>query len=333
VTEQEWLTSDDPVAMLAEVVGREVGGFYDPSTSKAGDRKLRLFACACWRGRVMRFSGSRPPLLVAEFGEGLADGVPLPGDRPRPTLDAAAEFFPLLPSASEAAAGMAVPSNGREAAGQAALLRDIVGNPFRPAYVVHNTGGESSFDVQTARRLGKRCVSIGMIGRCVLIDRDWLTPAALALAQAAYDERDGECLVCTTTCKPGRLWADSFGGIKDCHHCHGTGRLDDGTLDPHRLAVLADALEEAGCPPKINVSRKVVVGYTCPLCGDAGFWRSGQEFDHMKKCRKRGCGTVWIPEDEHVIDVPEPHPLLAHLRSGGPHVRGCWAVDLVLGKE
>ena len=25
--------------------------------------------------------------------------------------------------------------------------------------------------------------------------------------------------------------------------------------------------------------------------------------------------------------------LLSHLRSPGPHVRGCWALDLVLGKE
>ncbi|HEX5269104.1 MAG TPA: hypothetical protein VFW33_01390 [Gemmataceae bacterium] len=25
--------------------------------------------------------------------------------------------------------------------------------------------------------------------------------------------------------------------------------------------------------------------------------------------------------------------LLAHLRGGGPHVRGCWAVDLILGKS
>jgi hypothetical protein len=25
--------------------------------------------------------------------------------------------------------------------------------------------------------------------------------------------------------------------------------------------------------------------------------------------------------------------LLGHLRSTGPHVRGCWAVDLVLGKQ
>jgi hypothetical protein len=49
-----------------------------------------------------------------------------------------------------------------------------------------------------------------------------------------------------------------------------------GTLDVARLAVLADALEEAGCD-------------------DAG--------------------------------------LVGHLRSEGPHVRGCWAIDLVLAKE
>ena len=51
--------------------------------------------------------------------------------------------------------------------------------------------------------------------------------------------------------------------------------LPAGTLDPARLAVLADALEDAGCT-------------------DAG--------------------------------------LLGHLRGPGPHVRGCWAVDLLIGK-
>jgi hypothetical protein len=50
-------------------------------------------------------------------------------------------------------------------------------------------------------------------------------------------------------------------------------QLPSGDLEPHRLAVLADALEDAGAP------------------GD----------------------------------------LLAHLRSPGSHVRGCWAVDLCLG--
>jgi hypothetical protein len=53
-------------------------------------------------------------------------------------------------------------------------------------------------------------------------------------------------------------------------------QLPAGTLDAARLAVLADALLDAGC------------------------------------------------EDE---------ALLAHCRSEGPHERGCWAVDLVLGKS
>ena len=69
----------------------------------------------------------------------------------------------------------------------------------------------------------------------------WQTPTILSLAQAAYDQR----------------------------------RLPSGELDPARLAILSDALEEAGC-------------------ADAN--------------------------------------LLSHLRSPGPHVRGCWALDLLLGR-
>ncbi|HEV3255896.1 MAG TPA: hypothetical protein VG013_03370 [Gemmataceae bacterium] len=91
---------------------------------------------------------------------------------------------------------------------QAKLIQDIYGNPFRP----------------------------------VAIDRTWLTPVLLALAQAAYDAPD----------------------------------LPSGHLDATRLAVLADALEEAGCT------------------------------------------------DSNIHD---------HLRGPGPHVRGCWVLDLLLGKE
>jgi hypothetical protein len=53
-------------------------------------------------------------------------------------------------------------------------------------------------------------------------------------------------------------------------------RLPSFDLDPLRLSVLADAVEEAGCT------------------------------------------------DEAI---------LSHLRSPGPHVRGCWALDLILGKQ
>jgi hypothetical protein len=49
-----------------------------------------------------------------------------------------------------------------------------------------------------------------------------------------------------------------------------------GTLDTARLAILADALLDAGC---------------------------------------------------------EDDALIQHCRSAGPHVRGCWAVDLILGKQ
>ena len=91
---------------------------------------------------------------------------------------------------------------------RAALLRDILGNPWRP----------------------------------VTVDRCWLTPTVLSLAQDAYDQRD-----------------------EASDH-----------LDPVRLAILADALEEVGCT----------------------------ETD-----------------------------ILAHLRSPGPHVRGCWVIDLILCRQ
>jgi hypothetical protein len=71
---------------------------------------------------------------------------------------------------------------------------------------------------------------------------DQRTPDIVNLAQSAYDERI----------------------------------MPSGQLHPARIAVLSDALEEAGC---------------------------------------------------------DNEDILAHLRSPGPHVRGCWAVDLVLGKE
>jgi hypothetical protein len=83
---------------------------------------------------------------------------------------------------------------------------------------------------------------IGNPYRRAAFDPAWRAPAVVALPEAAYQDR----------------------------------RLSGGPLDPVRLAVLADALEEAGC------------------------------------------------------DSPE---LPGHLRGPGPHVRGCWVLDLLLVKE
>ncbi|MBI1913499.1 MAG: hypothetical protein HYS12_01905 [Planctomycetes bacterium] len=78
--------------------------------------------------------------------------------------------------------------------------------------------------------------------RPVALDLTWQTSTVVSLAQAAYEE----CI------------------------------LPAGTLDPDRLAVLADALEDAGC------------------------------------------------DNAEILD---------HLRGPGPHVRGCWPLDLLPGKQ
>ena len=78
--------------------------------------------------------------------------------------------------------------------------------------------------------------------RPISFNTDWLNPTVSSLATAAYEERS----------------------------------LPSGELDTARLAILADALEEAGC---------------------------------------------------------DNQDILTHLRSTGPHVRGCWVVDLLLGKD
>lgn len=99
-------------------------------------------------------------------------------------------------------------------------------------------------EAERARQLvAVRCV-FGNPFRSVAVDPSWLRwndGTVVRLAQAAYQEQ----------------------------------QLPSGHLDRARLGVLADALEEAGCP----------------------------EAD-----------------------------LLDHLRGPGPHVRGCWALDAILGK-
>jgi hypothetical protein len=77
------------------------------------------------------------------------------------------------------------------------------------------------------------------------------------------------------------------------------------------LPVLADALEEAGCP----------ADGPCPRCGGGrpGYWVY-EVADEGGRCLACG-GTGRVPD-----------PLLQHLRGPGPHARGCWVVDLILGE-
>jgi hypothetical protein len=233
MTEAEWLACNDPTPMLEFLAG------------KAGDRKLRLFACACSR-QLLTLLPEPAPREAVEAAERYADGAL----NKRAYLRAAHAFdgvrrarFPKTATPDDAgwnavycavhrrwesehdgyfagqrwrlatrtALDAASFAGGDEAGVQAALLRDIIGNPFRP----------SALD--PAR----------------LAWNDGFIPK---LAQAIYEERI----------------------------------LPPGHLDPVRLPILGDALEDAG----------------------------------------------WTDSD-----------ILGHLHSPGPHVRGCWVVDLLTGQE
>jgi hypothetical protein len=176
MTEARWLTSQDLSAMLAHL---------QPGASKPRLlRKLRLLTCACCR-HVWSSMTKRESRAAVEVGEQFADGLVdtakrraterlVRGDTDEedaPAADVAATWaiaaetrsedgFRVAPNAAWAAscASQAVRGRKSEKAFQAALVRDIFGNPFR-----------------TTR------IAPGWL--------TWRRRAIPKLAQAAYDER------------------------------------------------------------------------------------------------------------------------------------------------
>lgn len=298
MNEYEWLVANDPGPMLQHLALR-------PTLNTYSNRKFRLFACAClrysWRG--LTAPGSRENVILAEE---VADNE----RKPFPTLveDISSPDHMAICgwSAMEAAQYGSVYSGNlfTDRSTQAALLREVAGNQWRPVLVGTDDRGSYQFfpDLHLADRLMYSTIN-------------WHTQRVQDLARAAYDER-----------------------------------LENGALDPERLLVLADALEEAGCPVEwcdtcngkgeyqSLVVEGAVISWGCGLCGG--------------RMEVRGTGRT----------PGNPHPLLKHLRGecsncdgkgwyrvlrvgwldckacGGsgrsaiPHYRGCWAVDALLGK-
>ena len=189
MTEEEWLACTDPQLMLAFMAG---GGWDAVRRVNAG-RKLWLFRLACARRAPDGLTAGQWQAVRAAEATPDADQA---GGEATDEIDKCQLFLIVFCKALTA---------GAELAG---LLREVLGNPFRP----------------------------------VSLDPSWRTADVLSLAQAAYEERT----------------------------------LPAGTLEPARLALLADALEDADC---------------------------------------------------------DNEEILGHLRGEGPHVRGCYALDLVLGRS
>jgi len=166
MTETAWLTSSDMLKLLSQA------NLY------SGQRKLRLFACACCRRFIHLLTGKETRRAL-EVSESIADGVARFTE-----LAAAKRAVPVLSPQSatewasncahfaanrisrhaalsaystslEVARSLGLPTASREPH-YAHLLRDIFGNPFRP----------------------------------VAFDPKWRTEAAVGLALRMYDDRE-----------------------------------------------------------------------------------------------------------------------------------------------
>ena len=211
---------------------------------KASDRQFRLFAVACFR-RVWHMLADRRSRDAVEVLERLADG-----GVPRAEVEHALRGARTAQFVAKTYAG-----------DRLSVARGLSAGYVHRAFIAppSATAGEARYYATHAA-----VVAAG--------------PAAHAAAERA---EEGHC----------RLLRDIFGGLRRspppvpprvlawdgglAQAAYEHRELPAGTLDPTRLAVLADALEEAGC---------------------------------------------------------DQADLLAHLRGPGSHVRGCWAVDLILGK-
>jgi len=356
MTQTEWLSSSDPVSLLRWLTGTPgsspegASGALAPAR-RPSERKLRLFACA-----VSRIVGLVPDEPI-DATEAWADGG---GPKPK------GRWVILDDDCAEGAARFGFgarfgPTVDRQAQ-KAAILRDIVGDPFAPVTLpsartlcpdcpsgapeedCDDCAGDGFVWADAARdNCCRRCYGYGTVvsgagGQSVGMEprktcpacrghglqrHPWITPEVLSLATAAYEERGNPCPVSFR--HPPHDYCDGSPSGE---------RTSDGTLDPFRLVLVADALEEAGCPTGGELAiKKVTAGHECPVCGGRGYWRSGVHFDHQMKC-SRCDARAWDPGEDYVYqEKTPPHPVLANLRSPGPHYRGMWSLDLVLGKE
>src|SRR4051812_14227597 len=258
LSEAGWLSAESPTALLLDLKQH-----HGAARTASGRRRLRLFACACCR-RVWRLFADEDGRRAVEVAERYADGRAGRDELVAAGHSAEAAVRRAVARGEELTGGTGWdtgrdgpmppdPLAARRATGAGAAAGAAAGDlaqaaesaAMRSVLAVRSGWGVAEWAAH-ADEPGAQCALLrDLFGNPFrpppVLDPTWLTPAVVSLARAAYEERD----------------------------------LPSGHLEPARLAVLADALEEAGC--------------------------TDQE-------------------------------ILGHLRGPGPHARGCWALDAILGK-
>lgn len=359
MTEQEWEVSSDPVAMLrwlTQSLTPENAASYPFRYTVPTGRKLRLFAVACCRlvwdrlvddapcGRcggegatggggpvreVRRPSG----IIVREWNEPLRRCDDCSGigrvNRSRRAVEVAERF----------ADGEATKMELDDAGTDAGVPDDELGGYQTPWWAAQSL---TLPDPRSAAENAIRYTGLPPAAQAALL-REVFNPWGPTLPRPKCRACGGE----------GHYEADNAGGpgphgrypMMTCRVCNGSGTAgecpwlawDGGTV--RRIAeavyrerrwgdlpVLADALTDAGCEDEDllrhlrGLERCPCGDGNCQKCGGCGFSGQGSGYgDVCDDCSgQQSCGDcqgkLWVP-----------------LR--GPHVRGCWALDLLLGKQ
>ncbi len=286
MNEAEWLTSKDLTTILSWVQDTNQFETHPAPYIDISERKLRLFACAFCRQVWNLLTDGRSRIAV-EVAEKYADGLATEDER----WEAEHDAFIAAPDGPELTVHdiveLALNTNVRSVVYRyaswvmtqvrpsvlASLRIDIMGNPFHPVNLppCQSCGGNRMVDVPDGYVVPHQVDC----SACAGTGHAWATPTVLALARNAYDKQGRVCDWCK-----GQGLTHFAAVTRSCVMCgenmaRGSGRIEDGTLEPDRLLILRDALIEAGC-------------------------------------------------DEAI--------LLDHLAGLDPHVRGCFVLDLVLGK-
>lgn len=302
MTEAEWLACTEPQLMLDWLTRSVVvdapthaEAVQTAMMSYPSDRKLRLFACACCRQ--------------------VWDGVPCVQCNGNGRVQMLEH---CLVCRGTGRIGDLTDPRSRRAVEVAERIADgMVVSPETDraqdeAQAAFTDAGpaQGSFEAE----LAMRCLgSIRMLTENAGLPRWFSVSTKLAAAQAAL-LRDIFNPFSQTVWRfhNGRLWFTNAHGVSGSgewteaawYHWHdGTiPKLAQAIYDDHRfgdMPILADALEEAGC--------------------------ANEEI--LQHCR----GFEWVEIANPA--APEPEQGSGWIPLRGPHVRGCWVIDLLLGKS
>jgi hypothetical protein len=286
MSESEWLVAADPTPML-QFLG---------ASGKLSERKALLFAAAVCRRTwpLLTDERSRRAVEVVEqhadgrAGDGELRPAALAADRAAYRVARAADQARRARQAAAVAQGAASRATAKRGASAAERADQVARRAAQRAEKLA-AQAEATHGVREAARAARLCVrgawyrSLGPGGQ--LSFQQAAEAAAAAVGKPNEERRLQSQLVHDIVGNPflpllplpaSELhWHDGI-IVKMANAVYEDRDLPFGHLAPTRLAVLADALEEAGCT-------------------DAD--------------------------------------LLGHLRSPGPHVRGCWVLDLLTGRS